>query len=57
MSILSPIDARLAVVYAPLLPVPFRERLIAMGYAFVEVPDEEFDSMGANVLAVAPKRA
>jgi len=56
MSILSPIDARLAVVYAPLLPVPFRERLIAMGYAFVEVPDEEFDSMGANVLAVGPKQ-
>lgn len=55
MSIISPVDRDLAVVYAPLLPVPFRERLIALGYAFVEVPDEEFDSMGANVLALGPR--
>ena len=56
MSIISPVDRDLAVVYAPLLPVPFRERLIDLGFAFVEVPDEEFDSMGANVLAIAPRR-
>jgi N-dimethylarginine dimethylaminohydrolase len=56
MSIVSPIDARLLLVYAPLLPVPFRERLLAMGFAFVEVPDEEFETMGANVLALAPGR-
>jgi N-dimethylarginine dimethylaminohydrolase len=30
--------------------------LIALGYAFVEVPDEEFDSMGANVLALGPRQ-
>jgi N-dimethylarginine dimethylaminohydrolase len=56
MSILSPVDADLAVAYAPLLPVPFRERLLDRGIALVEVPDGEFDSMGANVLAVAPRR-
>lgn len=56
MSIISPVDRDLAVVYAPLLPVPFREFLIARGYRFVEVPDEEFDSMGANVLALGPRR-
>ena len=55
MSIISPVDRDLAVVYAPLLPVPFRERLIELGVSFVEVPDEEFDSMGANVLALAPR--
>lgn len=55
MSILSPIDARLALVYAPLLPVPFRERLLATGFEFVEVPESEFESMGANVLALAPR--
>jgi N-dimethylarginine dimethylaminohydrolase len=30
--------------------------LLERGYALVEVPDEEFDSMGTNVLAVAPRR-
>jgi N-dimethylarginine dimethylaminohydrolase len=56
MSIISPVDRDLAVVYSPLMPVSFRERLLDLGYALVEVPDEEFDSMGANVLAVAPRR-
>ncbi len=56
MSILSPIDVDLLLVYAPLLPVPFRERLLSLGFDLVEVPDEEFDSMGCNVLTVAPRR-
>jgi N-dimethylarginine dimethylaminohydrolase len=56
MSLISPVDEDLAVVYSPLLPVPFRERLIAGGIELVEVPDEEFDSMGTNVLALAPRR-
>jgi N-dimethylarginine dimethylaminohydrolase len=56
MSIISPIDRDLAVVYSPLMPVPFRERLLDRGIALVEVPDEEFESMGANVLAVQPRR-
>ena len=56
MSIVSPVDRDLAVVYSPLMPVPFRERLIERGITLVEVPDEEFDSMGANVLAIAPRR-
>jgi N-dimethylarginine dimethylaminohydrolase len=56
MSVISPIDRDLAVVYSPLLPVPFRERLIDLGVQLVEVPDEEFDTMGANVLAVAPRK-
>jgi len=56
MSVISPVDRDLAVVYSPLLPVPFRERLLDLGISLVEVPDEEFDTMGANVLAVAPRR-
>jgi N-dimethylarginine dimethylaminohydrolase len=56
MSILSPVDRDLAVVYSPLMPVPFREWLLDRGITLVEVPDEEFDSMGANVLAIAPRR-
>ena len=38
------------------MPVPFREQLLERGIALVEVPDEEFETMGANVLAIAPRR-
>jgi N-dimethylarginine dimethylaminohydrolase len=55
MSMISPVAADLAIVYSPLLPVPFRELLLKRGFALVEVPDEEFESMGCNVLAVAPR--
>lgn len=55
MSILSPVDKDLAVVYSPLMPIRFREFLINRGFKFVEVPDEEFESMGCNVLAIAPR--
>jgi N-dimethylarginine dimethylaminohydrolase len=55
MSVLSPVDANLAVVYSPLIPIVFRNELIARGYEFVEVPEAEFDSMGCNVLAIAPR--
>jgi len=56
MSLISPIDQDLAVVHSPLLPVPFREWLLDRGIGFVEVPDSEFDSMGTNVLALAPRQ-
>lgn len=56
MSLVSPVDRDLAVVYSPLMPVPFRERLLALGFLFVEVPDDEFETMGANVFAMAPRR-
>jgi len=56
MSILSPIDRDLAVVYSPLMPVPFREWLEQRGIGFVEVPPHEFDSMGTNVFALGPRR-
>lgn len=55
MSVLSPVDHNVAVVYSPLIPIVFRNELINRGYELVEVPDEEFDSMGCNVLAIAPR--
>jgi len=55
MSMLSPIDRDLMLVYSPLLPVPFREYLLDRGCSLVEVPPEEFDSMACNVLALAPR--
>jgi len=56
MSMFSPVDRDLAVVYSPLLPVPFRDLLCQRGYQLVEVPDEEFETLGCNVLAVGPRR-
>jgi len=55
MSLVSPVDRDLAVVYSPLLPVPFRELLLDRGIRLVEVPDQEFETMGTNVLAVKPR--
>lgn len=55
MSILSPVDKNLAVVYSPLMPIKFRNQLLRRGFQLIEVPDQEFESMGCNVLAVAPR--
>jgi len=55
MSIFSPVDKNLAVVYSPLMPIAFRNILLKRGYELVEVPDDEFESMGCNVLALAPR--
>ena len=55
MSILSPVDRDLAVVYSPLMPISFRNTLLDRGFALVEVPEAEFDSLGSNVLALGPR--
>jgi arginine deiminase len=36
------------------MPIHFREELLTRGYELIEVPDEEFESMASNVLAIAP---
>ena len=56
MSLISPVDRDAAVVYSRLLPIPFRKLLLGRGYRLIEVPDEEFESMGTNVLALEPGR-
>jgi dimethylargininase len=57
LSLISPLADDLALVYLPLMPVRLVELLEGRGIGFVEVPDEEFDSMGCNVLALGPRRA
>ena len=57
MSFISPLDVDLAVVYLPMVPVRLVELLRERGVGLVEVPDDEFDSMGPNVLALAPRVA
>jgi N-dimethylarginine dimethylaminohydrolase len=56
MSMLSPLSDNVLLVYSPLLPVFFRRELLERGLQLVEVPDEEFETMGANALAVTPGR-
>jgi len=56
MSLISPVDYNLVVVYSRLLPVQFREWLLQKGIRLLEVPDSEFETMGCNVLAIAPRK-
>jgi len=56
MSLISPVDGDAAIVYSPLLPVVFRQWLLARGTRLIDVPDQEFETMGTNVLALAPGR-
>lgn len=57
MSLISSLGEGLAVGYLPLLPVRLAQLLNERGVSLVEVPEVEFDSMAANVLAVTPNRA
>ncbi len=56
LSLISLVDRDLAVVYPSLMPVSFWRLLQDRGIRLVEVPEEEFPTMGPNVLALAPRR-
>ncbi len=59
LSVVNPIDADLALVYAPLVPVALYERMVAMGYELLHVPEDEFEAsagLNLNVLPSAPRR-
>lgn len=55
MSFISMVDKDLAVVHSPLMPVFFRQLLLERGIQLVEVPKVEYDNLGCNVLALAPR--
>ena len=57
MSFISPLDRDLALVYPRIAPVRLLELLAERGIEVVEVPDEEFETQGSNVLALGPRRA
>ena len=57
MSLISPLDDDLALVYQRIAPVRLLELLDERGIETVEVPDEEFETMGPNVLALGPRLA
>ena len=54
LSVISPIADDVAVVFLPLLPVGLWELLHDLGVRLVEVPEEEYATLGCNVLAVRP---
>ncbi len=56
MSLISPVDVSTLLVSSRFLPVPGRETLLGQGFRLLEVPAEEYETMGGNVLAVAPGR-
>ncbi len=56
MSFVSPLDHDLVVIYPTLAPVAFWQLLDERGVRMVEVPEEEFATMGPNVLALAPRK-
>jgi N-dimethylarginine dimethylaminohydrolase len=57
LSFISPLDADLALVYPPLAPARLLQLLAERGIRTVEVPEEEFGSLGCNVLALGPRVA
>lgn len=56
LSLVSLVDHDLAVVYPPLLPVPFWRLLQDRGFRLIEIPPEELATQATNVLALAPRR-
>lgn len=54
LSVISPVADDLAVAYPPLLPVGLWQLLIDLGIRLIAVPEEEFPTLGCNVLAVRP---
>jgi N-dimethylarginine dimethylaminohydrolase len=56
LSLISIVDYRIAVVYPPLMAVPFWQELQRRGFTLIDIPEEEFLTMGPNVLALAPKK-
>jgi dimethylargininase len=57
LSLLSPLANDLVVAYPPLIPVRLLQLLAERSIGVVEVPDEEFETLGPNVLATAPRVA
>jgi N-dimethylarginine dimethylaminohydrolase len=54
LSLVSPVSHEVAVAYLPLMPVRLVQLFEARGIRLVEVPAEEFETMGPNVLALEP---
>ncbi len=54
LSLISMVDTHTAVVYPPLMSVPFYQELQRRKITLIEVPEHEFATQAPNVLALAP---
>ncbi len=54
LSVISPVADDVAVVFLPLLPAGLYALLADLGVRLVTVPEEEYPTLGCNVLAVRP---
>jgi dimethylargininase len=54
LSVISPVADDVAVVFRPLLPAGLYELLSDLRVRLVDVPEEEYPTLGCNVLAVRP---
>lgn len=54
MSVISPVREDLAVVYERLAPVALLQALVQRGVEMIPVPEEDYASLGCNILAVRP---
>jgi dimethylargininase len=58
MSVVSSLDADLALVYAPLVPTALYSKMLDMGYVLLHAPADEFErslGLNLNVLATSPR--
>jgi len=56
LSMISIIDYHTAVVYPPLMSVPFWQELQRRNFSLIEIPESEYATMATNVLALAPRK-
>src|SRR5699024_12571408 len=55
MSMISMVDKDLAVTYAPLMPVFFRQWLESKEIEMIDISKKEYNNLGCNVLALKPR--
>lgn len=59
LSVISPLDADLALIHAPLIPAALHQELTARGWTLLDAPGDEFDrsaGLNLNVLATGPRQ-
>ena len=56
MSFISMLDSDLAIVYRRLMPAPLFQFLETRKVQMIDVPDSEYDSLGCNILTIAPRK-
>jgi N-dimethylarginine dimethylaminohydrolase len=54
LSLISPVAERTAVVYSPLISTQFVQLLNELDWTLIDIPEDEFATQGANILALAP---